>query len=194
MRSVDRTESGKRRRAAATGHRRRPTAADARPCVTVDTDGIEPLPIRENQVLNRLTDDMKAAMKAGDKQRLGVIRMLISELKNARIAAGADLDDAAVNRVLGSYAKKRREAMEAARDAGREEHAVRERFELDVTAEYLPPQLDESALREIVARHVEAVEPGPAAFGKVMKAALAELEGRADGKTVSAMVREMLGT
>ena len=144
-------------------------------------------------MLERLTADMKAAMKAGDKERLGVIRMLISELKNARIAAGGDLDEATAEKVIASYARKRREAIEAAREAGRDEHAERERFEYEVTMEYAPAPLEEDALRELVRKHVDAVgATGPAAFGAVMKAVLAEAGSRADGKTVSALVREML--
>jgi uncharacterized protein YqeY len=136
---------------------------------------------------------MKTALKAGDKQRLGVVRMLISELKNAKIAAGGDLDDAAEQRVISSYAKKRREAMESAQDIGREELVEKEQFEHDVTMSYLPEQLSEDDLRAIVHKHVEAVgEAGNQAFGMVMKAVMAEVGSGADGKVVSALVREAL--
>jgi len=144
-------------------------------------------------IIDQLRDDMKAAMKSGDKARLGVVRMLISELKNARIDSGSDLDEAAEQKVVASYAKKRKESMEAARDAGRPDVADKEQYEYDVTLSYLPRQLGEDELRAIVARHVEAVGGGgPAAFGNVMKAVMAEVGSAADGKTVSALVREML--
>jgi len=147
-------------------------------------------------VLDQLTADMKTAMKAGEKDRLSVIRMLISELKNARIAAGGDLDESTSCKVLMSYAKKRREAMDTAQSAGLHDRAAREKFEYTVTMSYVPESylLTGDALRALVRRHVEAVGGGPSAFGRVMKAVLAEADGRADGKAISAMVRELLAT
>ncbi len=144
-------------------------------------------------ILERLQDDMKAAMRARDRDRLAVIRMLVAELHNARIAAGKDLDEAAEIRVLAAYAKKRREAAETARAAGRDEHARREAFELEVVESYLPEPLDEARLEAIVARHVEALgASGPSAMGEVMRAVMAEVAGRADGKVVSGIVRRLL--
>ena len=144
-------------------------------------------------ILERLSEDMKTALKAGDKARLGVIRMLISELKNARIAAGEDVDEASEQKLLTSYAKKRREAMEAARNLGRDELVEKEKFEYEVTMAYLPEQLSEDDLRTLVEKHVEATgASGPQGFGLVMKAVMAEVGSQADGKVVSAIVREVL--
>jgi uncharacterized protein YqeY len=144
-------------------------------------------------ILDKLNEDMKTALKAGDKPRLGVVRMLLSELKNARIAAGAELDEAGEQKVLTSYAKKRREAMEAARAGGRDDLAEKEKFELEVTMGYLPEQLSENDIRRLVEKHVQASEAsGPQAFGLVMKAVMAEVGSQADGKVVSAIVREVL--
>lgn len=137
---------------------------------------------------------MKTALKAGEKQRLAVIRMLLTEIKNASINSGEELDEAAEQKLLGSYAKKRKEAREGALKVGREEIAANEQFEYDVTMSYMPAQLDEARLREIVARHAsEATGEGMAAFGAVMKAVMAEVGGQAEGKTVSALVREIMG-
>jgi uncharacterized protein len=145
-------------------------------------------------IKEKLNEDMKVAMKAGDKLRLSVVRMLMSELKNERIAKGADLDEAAERRVLTSYAKKRKEAMDAARAGGREEIAQREQAELDITMSYLPRQLSDEELRAVVKKHVDASEAeGPQAFGVVMKQVMAEVGGQADGKLISSLVREMLG-
>jgi uncharacterized protein YqeY len=144
-------------------------------------------------IIDRLNEDMKAALKAGDKARLGVVRMLISELKNARIAQGEDLDEAAEQKIVASYAKKRKESMDAARDGGRDEVAERESFEYEVTLSYLPEQLGEDELKAIVQKHIEAVGgSGGQAFGQVMKAVMAEVGSQADGKLVSALVRQML--
>ena len=143
-------------------------------------------------IIDRLTEDMKAAMKAGDKTRLGTIRMLMSELKNAKIAKGDDLDEAEEQKILASYAKKRKESIAAARDAGREEMAGKEEQEYSITMEYLPEQMGEDDLREIVRKHIEASGGGMQAFGLVMKAVMAEVGSQADGRTVSALVKEML--
>lgn len=143
----------------------------------------------------RLTADMKTALKAGEKERLGVIRMLLSELKNARIANGGDLDETAEQRVLGSYAKKRLEAIESARAGGRDDIAAREKLEYDAVMAYLPERLGEDELRAIVKKQIaETGVTGPQAFGVVMKAVIAEVAGRADGKAVSAMVKELIAS
>lgn len=145
-------------------------------------------------IREKLNEDMKTAMKSGDKVRLSVVRMLISELKNEKIAKGADLDEASEQRVLSSYAKKRKEAMDAARAGGREEIAQREQAELDITMSYLPRQLTDDELRVIIRKHVEAAgTTGPQSFGVIMKAVIAEVGGQADGKLISSLVREMLG-
>jgi uncharacterized protein YqeY len=145
-------------------------------------------------IKEQLNDDMKVALKAGDKLRLSVVRMLMSELKNEKIAKGAELDEATERRVLTSYAKKRKEAMDAARAGGREEIAQREQAELDITMSYLPKQLSDDELRAVVKKHVEtAGAGGPQAFGVVMKSVMAEVGGQADGKIISSLVREMLG-
>lgn len=145
-------------------------------------------------IRDQLNGDMKVALKAGDKLRLSVIRMLISELKNERIAQGKDLDEASERKVLSGYAKKRKEAMDAARSGGREEIAAREQQELDITMSYLPRQLTDDELRAIVRRQVETSgASGGQAFGAVMKAVMAEVGGQADGKLVSSLVRELLG-
>lgn len=147
---------------------------------------------RNGMIIDRLKEDMKSAMKAGDKVRLGTIRMLISELKNARIAKGDDLTEADEQKVLASYAKKRKESMETYGEGGRQDLVDKEQAEYDITLSYLPERLGEEELKAIVRKHVEAAEGGPQAFGQVMKAVLAEVGSQADGKTVSALVKEML--
>ncbi len=146
-------------------------------------------------ITEKLTEDMKTAMKAGEKLRLSVVRMLLSELKNERIAQGKDLDEVSERKVLTGYAKKRKEAMEAARAGGREEIASREQQEYDITVSYLPRQLTEEEVRAVIKKHVEAAgtATGPQAFGMVMKSVMADIGGQADGKLVSALVREMMG-
>jgi uncharacterized protein YqeY len=144
-------------------------------------------------IIDRLSEDMKAAMKAGDKPRLSVVRMLLSELKNARIAQGEELNDDAERKVLASYAKKRKETMQSARDGGRDEMADKEEFEYEVTMSYLPQQLGEDELKAIIQKHIESSgASGNQAFGLVMKAVMAEVGSLSDGKVVSALVRQLL--
>lgn len=143
-------------------------------------------------IIETLTEDMKAAMKAGDKARLGTVRMLISELKNARIDKGEDLTEAEEQKVLAAYAKKRKEAMQSARDGGRDDLVAKEAAEYEVTMSYLPDQLGRDELEAIVRKHIEAGGGGKGGFGQVMKAVMAEVGGRADGKTVSAVVKELM--
>ena len=145
-------------------------------------------------IKEKLNEDMKVAMKSGDKLRLSVVRMLMSELKNEKIAKGAELDEASERRVVTSYAKKRKEALEAARAGGREEIAQREQAELDITMSYLPKQLTEDDLRTVVKKHIETSgASGKEAFGVVMKSVIADIGGQADGKVISSIVRELLG-
>jgi uncharacterized protein YqeY len=144
-------------------------------------------------ILDKLVEDMKTAMKAGDKATLGTIRMLMSELKNARIEKGDDLDEAEEQKVLASYAKKRKEAMEAARDGGRDDLVAKENAEHETTMSYLPEQLGEDELKVIIQKHIEASGGGKQAFGRVMKAVMEDVGGQADGKTVSALVKQLIG-
>lgn len=139
-----------------------------------------------------MTGDMRAAMKAGDKLRLGTVRMLMSELKNARIAKGEDLDDAEELKVLASYAKKRKESIETYREGGRQDLVDKEQAEYDITMSYLPEQMGEAELKAVIQKHIDAAGGGKQAFGLVMKAVMAEVGGQADGKTVSALVKELL--
>lgn len=143
-------------------------------------------------IIDRLTEDMKTAMKAGDKVRLGTVRMLMSELKNARIAKGGALTEAEEQKVLVSYAKKRKESIETYREGGRQDLVDKEQAEYDITMSYLPEQLGEEEIRALIQKHIDASDGGKQAFGQIMKAVMAEVGGQADGKTVSAMLKKML--
>lgn len=141
---------------------------------------------------DKLKEDMKTAMKAKDKVRLGVIRMLLSELKNERIARGEDLSESDEQKVIASYAKKRKEVIETSLAGGRTDVADKERAEYEITISYLPRQLDENELKALVKKHMDDIGGGKQAFGQVMKAVMAEVGSQAEGKTVSALVKELL--
>ena len=144
-------------------------------------------------ISDKLLEDMKLAMKAGDKDRLNVIRMLRADLKNAQIAAREDLSDEAEQKVIASYAKKRKESMDQYMEGGRLDLADKEKAEYEITLSYLPPQLDEAELVRIIQEQIdETGAQGPKDFGRVMKAVMVVVGSRAEGGTVSALLRKTL--
>jgi uncharacterized protein YqeY len=143
-------------------------------------------------IQDRLSVEMKAAMRAKDSLRLGTIRMARTALKNAEIEARQALDDAAGIKVLSTLVKQRREAAEAYR-ATRPELADKEEQELLVLQEFLPAQLSEAELEEMIAKAI--AESGAISMrdmGAVMKLVTPQTTGRADGKLVSEIVRKQL--
>lgn len=146
-----------------------------------------------DSLFERLQSDMKAAMKARDKDRLGVLRMLISKVKSAAIDDPQATEDEGVTRVLLTYAKQREEGLEEARKAGRDELAEAEEFELSVVRSYLPEPLSDDELESLVETVI--ADEGASSMkdmGRVMKAAIARADGRADGGRVSAVVKKKL--
>lgn len=143
----------------------------------------------------RLQADLTAAMKSRDELRSATLRMLLTAVKNEEVAgkAARELSDAEVVAVLTREAKKRREAAEAFADGGRPERAERERAEGAVIADYLPAQLSDAELADLVADAVaETGASGAAAMGQVMKALGPRTAGRAEGGRVAAEVRRQL--
>ena len=141
----------------------------------------------------RLEEDMKDAMRAREKQRLGVIRRARAAIKNAEIAARGSLDEAAVQKALRGIVKQHRESIEQYEAGGRADLAEVERVELAILNGYLPQQLDAAAIEPVVAAAIaELGATGPKDMGAVMKAAMGTLGGAADGKEVSAIVKRLL--
>ena len=135
-----------------------------------------------------MKNDLVAAMKAGDRERVGTLRLLLSELQKAA-KEGSD-DELAV---LRRERKRRVEAERAFREGGREDLAESEAAEARVIAAYLPAELDDAQLREIVARAVaESGAQSSKDLGRVMPIAMAQVAGRADGRRVSEQVRAAL--
>lgn len=142
----------------------------------------------------RLTDDMKAAMKAGEKDVLGVVRRVLAALKNARIEKKADLDEQDEITVVRSIARQHRESIEQFRAAGREDLATKEEAELAILAVYLPPEMDEAQLDGIIDEVI--AETGASTMkdmGTVIKAVMSRTAGQAEGGVVSVRVKERLG-
>jgi uncharacterized protein YqeY len=146
----------------------------------------------------RLRADLTTAMKARDELRSSTLRMVLSAVTNAEVAGKSAkvLTDDEVVAVLTTEAKKRREAAVAFAEGGRAESAEKERAEAAVIADYLPEQLTEAEVAEIVAKAVEstgAAAEGMKAMGKVMGVVTPQVKGRADGGAVAAEVRRQLG-
>jgi uncharacterized protein YqeY len=143
-------------------------------------------------IQDQLTEAMKVAMKAKDSLRLNTVRMARTALKNAEIEARQDLDDAAAVKILSTLVKQRREAAEAYRET-RPELAEKEEQEVAVLQEFLPAQLSESELQEIIAKAIAETGAGSMRdMGAVMKLVTPQTTGRVDGKLVSEIVREKL--
>jgi uncharacterized protein YqeY len=143
----------------------------------------------------RLRDDLHTAMRQHDELRTATIRMVLTAVTNEEVAGSTarELSDDEVQAVLRREAKKRREATTAYADGGRPERAERESAELGVVETYLPTQLDDAELTELVRTAIaETGADGPKAMGTVMKAVQPRVAGRADGGRVSAEVRRQL--
>lgn len=140
------------------------------------------------EILERIKADLTGAMRAGEKQRVGALRLVMSELQKAA-KEGSD-DELAV---LRRERKRRLEAASAYREAGRDDLASGEEAEAELIGSYLPAELSDDALREIVARAVsESGAESAKDMGVAMKLAMAAVDGRADGKRVSGLVRAAL--
>jgi uncharacterized protein YqeY len=152
------------------------------------------MPIQE-----RITDQLKAAMKAGDKVHLGVLRMVRSRIQEKeverRAKEGRDykLTEEEVVQVIAAYAKQRRDSISSYREGGREDLAAREEAELALLQEYLPRQLSPEEISDIVQEAIaECNASSPKEMGAVMQKVMPRVKGAADGKVVNRIVRELL--
>jgi len=148
-----------------------------------------------NELKQRLRTDLNSAMRARDQVRLRTLRMALASITNEEVsgAAARELSDDEVVKVLTREAKKRREAAEAFAAAGRAEQAAAERAEGEVLADYLPSQLTDEEVSQLVAAAIaETGAAGMPAMGKVMKVVTPQVTGRAEGSRVAAEVRRQL--
>ena len=139
-------------------------------------------------LLNQVQDDVKDALKAGDRERVHALRLIADALQKAEKDNGGDPVE-----ILQRERKRRLEAAEAYRDGGRTEAAVSEEREASIIESYMPEQLSDEELHAIVGDAVaESGASSPQEMGKVMSLVMPSVKGRADGKRVSAAVKEML--
>ena len=142
----------------------------------------------------RLQSDMKSAMKAGEKDKLGVIRLILAAIKQREVDERIELDDAAVLAVLDKMVKQRRESISQYEAAHREDLAEVERAEITVIQAYLPSPLTDDEIADLIAKAIEETgAAGPSGMGKVMAVIRAPMQGRADMTVVSAKVKQQLG-
>lgn len=145
------------------------------------------------QLRERLTTQMKEAMKSRDTLRLSVIRMVLSSVKNRDIELRREMTDAEIIETIGTLCKQRRESIRLFKEAGRQELVDKEEAELALMMDFLPQQLTRDELEALVDKAIaETSAAGGKDMGKVMKALMPSVTGRADGKLVSEVVKEKL--
>ena len=144
-------------------------------------------------LLSTLNDDMKTAMKAKEKETLQVIRMLKASLQNEQIKVGRDLTEEEELTVLSREMKQRRDSLTEFEKADRQDLAEKAKGEITIVEKYLPAQLTEDEIRQIVVAAIEKTGAvSPKEFGKVMGAVMPQVKGKADGNQVNAIVKELL--
>jgi hypothetical protein len=141
----------------------------------------------------RLSEDLKKALKTGEKDTLSVIRMIKAGVKNKEIEKGRALSDEEICGVIMSLARQGKDSIEQFSKGGRQDLAAKESRELSIIQSYLPQQLAEEELKGIIKDAVKEVgASGPRDMGKVMKSIMPKIKGQADGKLVSELVKEAL--
>lgn len=140
--------------------------------------------------MSKITEDMKIAMKSKDSLALNTIRMLRAEIKNAEIAKMDKLTEDEIVKVVQTAIKKRKEAAEQYKNAGREDLYEKEMTEAKVLEKYLPEQLEEEELKKIIADVINETKSDN--FGIIMKTVMSKVGSKAEGKVVNKLVKEML--
>ena len=146
-------------------------------------------------LMERISRDMTAAMRARDQQRLGALRMAKAALMNREVDKGRPLEEAEEQQVMVSLLKQRRDSIEQFQQGGRQDLADKEAAEIAILEVYLPPPVDAADIERAVSEAIaEAGATSPKDLGKVMKAVMPKLAGRAvDGRTINELVRRKLG-
>ena len=141
----------------------------------------------------RINDDMKAAMRARETERLGTIRLLLAAIKQREVDDRVELDDAAVTAVVDKMIKQRKDSIAQFETAGRTDLVDKEKAELDVLSAYMPEQLSDAEIAaEVQAAVAQVGASGPQDMGKVMGVLKPKLAGRADMTAVSGLVKAAL--
>jgi len=143
----------------------------------------------------KLMDDLKQAMKGGDKVKCSVIRLVMAAIQNAEIARQADLDEGDVLGIIAKEVRQRRESIDAFKQGNRQDLVAQEEAELAILQGYLPQQMTRQEIIAEAHRIIEEVgAQGPADKGKVMPKLIAQLKGKADGREINTVVTELLSS
>ena len=147
----------------------------------------------DSSLKREIDRDLKEALKRRDSLRLNVLRMLKSDIGYKEIEKRSELSDDEIISVLSSSIKKRKDSIQQFEKGEREDLASREKAELEVISKYLPEQLTQEELSDIISQAIEEVSAsGPSSLGMVMKEVMPKIKGRADGKKVNQMVSSQL--
>lgn len=142
----------------------------------------------------QIASDLKTAMKAGDKDKVGVLRLINAAIQTAEIEARGTIDDAAVLQVMTKMVKQRRDSIQQYSDGGRPDLADKEKAEIAIIEQYLPKQMDEAAVAAAIkAAIADSGAAGPKDMGKVMGVLKAKFAGQMDFQKASAAVKAALG-
>ena len=144
-------------------------------------------------IKERITEDMKSAMRAHDTARLSALRLLLAAIKQREVDERVEATDELVTGVIGKLVKQRRDSVKQYTDAGRDDLAQKEQFEIDVLSVYLPAQMSDDDIKAVVAAAIaETGATGMAAMGKLMGIVKGKCAGKADMGRVSALVKAAL--
>ena len=148
----------------------------------------------DSALKQQLTEDMKSAMRAKDKQRLGVIRLALAAIKQREVDERIELDDTQVLAVIDKMVKQRRDSAQQYTDANRPELAEQENYEIGVLQEYLPAALDEAELDALITKAIaDSGASSMKEMGQVMGLLKPQVQGRADMGAVSQRIKALLG-
>lgn len=138
--------------------------------------------------------DIAVAMKSGEKAKLSTLRMFLSAAKYKEVDLKRELNDEEMQQVAGTLIRQRQDSVEQFRNGGREDLAEKEEAEITVLKAYLPPQMEAEELRALIKKlAAETGSAGAKDMGKLMKAVMPHVKGKADGKMVNDIVKEVLG-
>lgn len=148
----------------------------------------------DNTLKAQITSDMKDAMRSKEKERLGAIRLILSEVKRIEVDERIEVSDERLLGILDKMAKQRRDSISQFNDAGRTELAEKEQFELDIIQSYLPEQLSEQEIEDLIkAAIAQTGAESMKDMGKLMGVLKPQLQGKADMAQVSKQVKSLLG-
>lgn len=142
---------------------------------------------------DQISADLRQALKAGEKERVSTLRMLLNEIKNEQIRERQEIDEQGFSRLVRKSIKQREDSADQYEKGGREELAAKERREIEILSVYMPEEIGEDELRSAITQILaDSGQSGPQAMGLVMREMMARFGGQADGKRINELVREQL--